>query len=86
MSEVWVNQEKAGERLWPPYEFDITEYVVEGENKLKVKVGNTVYNVMRYYYDNQILHNTDFVTRRFPGPGEIRSGMFGPVEIRISED
>jgi len=83
-AEVRVNGKHAGGKMWPPFLFDITDQLAEGKNHVMVRAGNTMYNVMRYYYDEGILHNTEFVTRRFPAPGEIRSGMFGPVKIIVT--
>jgi hypothetical protein len=84
-AEVWINGKNAGGKMWPPFEFDITNLVVEGDNNVLIRVGNTMYNVMRYYYDEGRLHNTDFVTNRFPDPATIRSGMFGPVTVLLAE-
>lgn len=41
--EVWLNDKKIGTRCWPPFEFDITEFVKE-ENNLEVQVTNTMAN------------------------------------------
>jgi hypothetical protein len=80
-AEVRVNGKDTGGKMWPPFVFDITDQLAEGRNHVMVRTGNTMYNVMRYYYDEGILHNTEWVTRRFPAPEEVRSGMFGPVKI-----
>ena len=85
-AEVWINGSNAGGKMWPPFEFDITDLMVAGKNHVMIRVGNTMYNVMRYYNDKGLLHNTDFVTSRFPDPNQIRSGMFGPVKILGTEE
>ncbi|MCC7498355.1 MAG: hypothetical protein IT160_12305 [Bryobacterales bacterium] len=38
---VWVNDRKAGERAWRPYEIDITGFVKPGVNRLLVRVANS---------------------------------------------
>jgi alpha-L-rhamnosidase/Glycosyl hydrolase 2 galactose-binding domain-like len=40
-AEVWLNGQKAGERVWRPYLFDITPLAREGRNALRVLVANT---------------------------------------------
>ena len=42
MAQVWVNGVDCGMRLWKPFEFDITDAVKEGKNKLHIRVGNLV--------------------------------------------
>lgn len=40
-AEVWINGEKAGERAWRPFTFDITGRVRPGRNQLRVRVANS---------------------------------------------
>jgi hypothetical protein len=40
-AEVWVNGEKAGERAWRPFRFDITREAKAGKNALRVRVANS---------------------------------------------
>lgn len=42
--EIYVNGAMAGVGLWAPYKFDITSYIKTGENKVEVKVTNTLSN------------------------------------------
>ena len=44
MAEAWVNGKSVGSRLWPPFEFDITDAIKLGANTLKVRVGNLLLN------------------------------------------
>jgi len=44
LAQVWVNHKDAGSRLWPPFEFDITEFIKTGTNTIKVRVGNLTHN------------------------------------------
>ena len=39
-AEVWVNGEKAGERIWEPFSVEITRFLKPGENRLKITVTN----------------------------------------------
>lgn len=40
-AEVWVNGKFAGERVWQPYELDVTDFVKDGENEFVVIVSNS---------------------------------------------
>jgi len=40
-AEVWINGEKAGERAWRPFRFDITRQSKTGGNTLRVRVANS---------------------------------------------
>jgi hypothetical protein len=50
MAEVWINGKHAGKKLWAPYRFEIGDLLKQGENNLRVRVGNLVDN----YYVNPI--------------------------------
>ena len=71
--EVWINGSSMGCRLWPPFEFDITEAARTGKNEVKVRVGNLLCNAMKQY-------KTWGWTR--PGPDDFDAGLLGPVVIR----
>ena len=43
--EVWINDQKAGVRPWPPFTVDITDHIHKGANKLTLKVTNTMQNL-----------------------------------------
>ncbi|HPS54847.1 MAG TPA: glycosyl hydrolase [Sedimentisphaerales bacterium] len=77
-AELWINDKKVGEKIWPPFEFDITDYVKNGSNKLFVRIGNTIYNTMRQYKGmNNACLDWTVVTEE-----EKISGLFGPVAIK----
>ena len=40
-AEVWVNGRFAGERVWQPYELDVTDFIIDGENEVVVIVSNS---------------------------------------------
>lgn len=44
--EVVINGVSAGVRLWAPYEIDLTEYLRPGENRLELRVANTLINLL----------------------------------------
>lgn len=44
--EVIVNGQRAGVRLWAPYDVDITDLVHPGENTLELRVANTLINLL----------------------------------------
>jgi hypothetical protein len=41
--EAWVNGVNAGMKICPPYQFDITGLLKEGENSIRIEVANTLY-------------------------------------------
>ncbi|MBN1347087.1 MAG: hypothetical protein JXQ73_30630 [Phycisphaerae bacterium] len=43
-AEIWLNGKLVGTRIWPPYELDITDRAIEGENRLTVVVANLLAN------------------------------------------
>jgi hypothetical protein len=44
--EVVVNGERAGVRLWAPYEIDLTDVLQPGENTIELRVANTLINLL----------------------------------------
>lgn len=45
-ARVLLNGKQVGVKLWPPYRFDITEYLKEEENILEISVSNTAENLL----------------------------------------
>lgn len=41
---LYVNNAVAGVKMWAPYTFDITEYVKQGDNSVRVEVTNSIAN------------------------------------------
>ena len=70
-AEVEVNGRPAGVRMALPFRFDISDLVREGENRIEVKVVNTLANHMSSYPTN------------FVYDGQMVSGMLGPVRIEF---
>jgi hypothetical protein len=82
-AEVWVNDQKAGERGWRPFEIDITPQVRRGPNRLRVRVANSNAGWMAQgppYYENgawgvQFASERDRLRTLHP------NGLEGPVRI-----
>lgn len=43
---VYVNDALTGKRLWAPYDFDITNFVVQGRNNVSIEVRNNLANLI----------------------------------------
>jgi hypothetical protein len=69
-TEVHVNGELVGIRIWSPYVFDLTDHLRPGENELHVSVYNTLGPYMK------AISPTPFVF-----PGQTVSGLLGPVTL-----
>ncbi len=41
---LWINGQRIGARLWPPFRFDITDAIKAGRNQLMIRIGNLVNN------------------------------------------
>ncbi|NOY59333.1 MAG: hypothetical protein GXO75_10470, partial [Calditrichaeota bacterium] len=83
MAEIWVNGKKAGERLWPPFTYDITKFVHTGSNSLRVRIGNLVVNEMGLKDDLGELRHWGW---NGPPPDAVfDAGLFGPVKIVVKQ-
>ena len=81
MAEIWLNDEKIGERLWPPFTFNAETKRV-GEIKIRVRVGNLMVNEMGGEDDLGKLRHWGW---QAPPDSSFEAGLFGPVEINISK-
>ncbi len=70
-AEVFINGRSAGVRVAAPYKFNISEYVKKGNNEIEIRVANTL--APHYSLPKRALH-----------PGPVKSGLIGPVSLRIS--
>jgi len=70
--EVYINGTLVDTLLWPPYELEITEYVVPGENEIALVVSNSIAN--RFAWD---VWGTRGSARAEP------SGILGPAFLQI---
>ncbi len=67
-AQLFCNGNLVGIRLVPPYRFDVTEYVRDGENELEVLVANTCTFAQRDRFSRYLLSPP--------------SGLLGPVTVR----
>ncbi|WP_245623383.1 glycosyl hydrolase [Catenovulum maritimum] len=84
IAEVWLNHQRVGTRWAPPYTFDITKHVTDGENQLKVLVTNTWRNQLIYDAKRKASHKKTWTTNP-PKEHETQldlSGLIGPVSIQ----
>ena len=68
-AEVWINKQKAGLKLTPPWRFDITEYIKEGDNQIEILLYNTAAN---YYLSVPTMYR-----------GSTKAGLLGTASIEI---
>ncbi|MBQ9945266.1 MAG: hypothetical protein IJO68_01930 [Clostridia bacterium] len=72
--KVEINGKTAAVLTYGPFMTDITPFVVHGKNKIKITVSNTLCN-----------HYAIIPSKYSNFPRDSRSGLIGPVNIRISE-
>ena len=84
IAEVWCNGNKVGVKWAPPFEFDLSQYVIKGKNSFDIKVTNTWRNQL--IYDNARPKNQKKTwTTNPPKKDEVQlepSGLIGPVVLR----
>ncbi|WP_405290866.1 glycosyl hydrolase [Algibacter sp. Ld11] len=84
IAELWCNGKKVGVKWAPPFEFDISEFAIKGENNLEIKVTNTWRNQL--IFDNQRSKNQKKTwTTSPPKKDETElenSGLIGPVVLK----
>ena len=68
-AELWINGKSAGIKLSPPWKFDITKMAKSGKNNLEVLIYNTIAN--------------NYTTVPTMYRGEIKSGLIGPVTLKV---
>jgi hypothetical protein len=71
-AEVFVNGKPAGTRLGRPYQFDITNLLREGENRIEVRIYNTLANHYSIGYPTRYVYK-----------GQTVSGLLGPVKLKF---
>ncbi len=72
VAEVWVNGHSVGQRAWPPFAFDLTDFAKRGDNELTVRVGNLLCNRMRRF------GRSGWTT---PATDDFQAGLLGPVTL-----
>jgi hypothetical protein len=85
VAEVFLNDVDCGVRMWKPYRYPISAAIREGENRLRIRVANTLANAIQETYFKQEVPTaaTQEQVQRFARfkEGELRSGLLGPVMI-----
>ncbi|WP_380869142.1 glycosyl hydrolase [Sphingobacterium corticis] len=81
MAEVFVNGKSLGAKLWPPYDFDLSNAVKEGLNTVKIRVGNLMVNRMSLMDDLGQLRTWSWGFSPEPDLDNFAAGLFGPVEV-----
>ena len=85
-AEVYVNGKLAGVVWRPPFRLDVTALVREGDNDLRIVVGNTAVNAMagKPLPDYRLLwdrYGMRFVPQDMQDVHPIPSGILGPVTL-----
>ena len=84
IARVCLNGHDLGTLWMPPYELDVTDYLLKGKNTLEIEVVNTWHNALRGLdqglppYDG-IWTNARYRTK---GDGLLPAGLLGPVELK----
>lgn len=90
VGKVWLNGQLLGVAWTPPYQFDITSVIRQGKNELKIEVANTWSNRLTgdaISGEHYTKTNIDYSVTGVPWRATplIRSGLLGPVTLRIIE-
>ena len=85
-AEVYVNGQRAGVVWRPPYRLDVTAYLHDGENDLRIVVGNTAINALagQPLPDYRLLRDRYgllFVPQDMQDLHPLPSGILGPVTL-----
>lgn len=85
-AEVTLNDILVGRRAWPPYEFDVTNTILPGENELAIRITNTLANqwLRPDVHERDITSwNNAYLSRIRPFLNDgMHTGLIGPVRTR----
>lgn len=82
VAELHLNGQYVGTRWFPPFQFEISKYVLEGENELEVKVANTWVNRLIGDKQPDVEPISFTVAPTYTPTAPLRpSGLIGPVRI-----
>jgi hypothetical protein len=76
MAEVWINGQGVGARLWPPFTFPVGKLLRQGDNTIRVNVGNLIVNAVTQYEDYR------WKWYKAPADEALDAGWLGPAVIR----
>lgn len=84
IAEVYINGEFVRTLWTSPYEVDITRFVRQGENEIKVKITNTWFNRLVYDANQPEAKRKTWVLKWPDKNSELKpSGLLGPVSIVV---
>ena len=89
-AQVYVNGKLAGAVWQPPYRIDVTAFLTQGENRLRIVVGNTAINALagQALPDYRLLwdrYGMLFVPQDMQNLQPLPSGILGPVRFRSAQ-
>ncbi|MFH1195117.1 MAG: glycosyl hydrolase [bacterium] len=73
-AKIWINKKYAGACYIQPWQIDVTDYLVAGENSIEITVANTLAN---HYSIGKPCGS------RYVRPGQTKAGLLGPVQINF---
>lgn len=76
-AQVYINGVEVGTRIFKPFKFDISDYVVEGTNTIEVRVTPSIYNDFATRGENGDKNFSSLVNK-----GYMAQGILGPVTIQ----
>jgi hypothetical protein len=85
-AQIYVNEKLAGVVWRPPFRLDVTGYLREGENELRIVVGNTAINSLagQSLPDYRLLwqrYGKLFTPQDMENLHPLPSGILGPVTL-----
>ncbi len=72
-AEVFVNGSSAGSKVAAPYKYNLSGLLQPGENEIEIRVANTL--APHYFIPRMAMHL-----------GPVKSGLVGPVKLKIKEN
>src|SRR4051794_14268853 len=87
---IHINGKKAGSVWVPPYQLDITQFVHDGENQLRIVVANTAINeiagkALPSYKLLKLRYGERFVPQGFEHIEPLPSGITGSVTLHVTQ-
>jgi hypothetical protein len=79
-ADVSINGQKAGKRIYAPYELDITTFVREGENQLEIRVTPTQRN---HSIGEALMGNPKYAQYKNLEKTLMPAGLLGPVTLKL---
>jgi len=85
---IYINDKRAGSIWCPPYRLDVTNFLRQGSNELRIDVGNTAMNYMAgHSLPDYRLLNLRYGERFQPQDMDkieaLPSGLLGPIRLTV---